>query len=308
MLLRSTPGGKTGERAWPERVGGANTLIPNALSPMSTHRPSPDQQDLFHSSLAAASGRATVAKSQEANGPSSLPNGAFVRTQVSEWPEGERPWQKLLSAGPDALSDAEVLSVLIGRGTRQDGAVITSVDIGRELLHRFETLQDISDRPVRELTGIPGIGQQTAARLAAAIELGRRVESGRAGKRVQVCNPDDVAAVYGPLMRDLKTEVFKIAFLNTANVIIGDETVSQGGLSATIVEPRAIFRSALGRNAAAIIALHNHPSGNPEPSGADVKITRQIASAGELMGIPLHDHLIIAGTEHTSLAKRGVLS
>jgi DNA repair protein RadC len=109
-------------------------------------------------------------------------------------------------------------------------------------------------------------------------------------------------------MRDLTSEVFKIVFLNTANVIIGDETVSEGGLSAAIVEPRAIFRSAIGRNAAAIIALHNHPSGNSEPSRADIKITRQIASAGEVMGIPLHDHLIIAGTNHTSLAERGVIS
>jgi DNA repair protein RadC len=267
---------------------------------MSSTTPSPSQPDLFPtaSSTPLAAGAAS----------GSAPKASFVRTQVSEWPEGERPWQKLLSAGPSALSDAEVLSVLIGRGTRLGNEVITCVDIGRELLRRFETPAGISDRPVLELTSIAGIGKQTAARLAAAIELGRRIESGRAGERVQVCNPEDVAAVYGPLMRDLKTEVFKVVFLNTANVILGDEIVSEGGLSATIVEPRAIFRSAIGRNAAAIIALHNHPSGNAEPSRADIKITRQIASAGKVMGIPLHDHIIIAGTSHTSLAKRGVFS
>ena len=268
---------------------------------MATSTPSLSQPDLFRST---SSGIDAPRGSSERFSQ----GGSFVRTQVSEWPDGERPWQKLLSAGPSALSDAEVLSVLIGRGTRLEGEVVTSVDIGRELLRRFETPPGISDRPVLELTSVPGIGEQTAARLAAAIELGRRIESGRAGERVQVCNPEDVAAVYGPLMRGLKTEVFKIVFLNTANVIIGDETISEGGLSAAIVEPRAIFRSAIGRNAAAILALHNHPSGNPEPSGADVKITRQIASAGEVMGIPLHDHLIIAGTSHTSLAERGVIS
>jgi len=281
---------------------------------MSTAKPSSFQSDLFPSSAAETSLLQDWAETTNHKPPSSSDRtgspstGSFVRTQVSEWPDGERPWQKLLSAGPSVLSDAEVLSVLIGRGTRLGEEVITSVDIGRELLQRFETPTGISDRPVLELTALPGIGKQTAARLAAAIELGRRIESGRAGERVQVCNPEDVAAVYGPLMRDLTSEVFKIVFLNTANVIIGDETVSEGGLSAAIVEPRAIFRSAIGRNAAAIIALHNHPSANPEPSRADMKITRQIASAGEVMGIPLHDHLIIAGTSHTSLAERGVIS
>jgi len=281
---------------------------------MSTPTPSSFQSDLFPSSPAGISPLQDWAETTNQKRPSpsdrtgSPSTGSFVRTQVSQWPDGERPWQKLLSVGTSVLSDAEVLSVLIGRGTRLGEEVITSVDIGRELLRRFDTPAGISDRPVLELTALPGIGEQTAARLAAAIELGRRIESGRAGDRVQVCNPEDVAAVYGPLMRDLKSEVFKIVFLNTANVIIGDETVSEGGLSAAIVEPRAIFRSAIGRNAAAIIALHNHPSGNPEPSRADIKITRKIASAGEVMGIPLHDHLIIAGTSHTSLAERGVIS
>jgi len=285
---------------------------------MSTSTPSPSQFDLFPPSSVQVPPGTTTAPATLSPPPAaapadpaptaSTPEDAFVRTQVSQWPDGERPWQKLLNAGPSALSDAEVLSVLIGRGTRLGEDVITSVDIGRELLRRFETPAGISDRPVLELTSVPGIGKQTAARLTAAIELGRRIESGRAEERVQVCNPKAVAAVYGPLMRDLKTEVFKILFLNTANVILGDETISEGGLSAAIVEPRAIFRSAIGRNAAAIIALHNHPSGNSEPSGADIKITRQIASAGKVMGIPLHDHIIIAGTSHTSLAKRGVLS
>ena len=281
---------------------------------MSTPKYVPSQPDLFASPGAAASFPHESTRTADQNrsassGPNrSRPASSFVRTQVSQWPDGERPWQKLLSMGPGALSDAEILSVLIGRGTRLGNEVVTSVDIGRELLRRFETMAGISDRPILELTDAPGIGRQTAARLAAAIEVGRRIESGRSGKRVRVQGPEDVAAVYGPLMRDLKTEIFKIVFLNTANVIAGDETVSVGGLSAAIVEPRAIFRSAIGRNAAAIIALHNHPSGNPEPSRADIKITRQIASAGDLMGVPLHDHLIIAGAGYTSLAERGVLS
>ena len=128
------------------------------------------------------------------------------------------------------------------------------------------------------------------------------------GERVRVHSPEDVAAVYGPLMRDLKREVFRVVMLNTANVVVGDYTVSEGGLAASIVEPRAVFQQAVLDNAAAIICLHNHPSGNPEPSREDVRITRRLAEAGRLMGIPLHDHLIIAGTGFTSLAERGVIA
>ncbi len=141
----------------------------------------------------------------------------------------------------------------------------------------------------------------------AAFEIGRRVESQRGGERVQVRTPADVAAVYGPLMRDLKREVFKIVLLNTANYVIGDETVSEGGLAASIVEPRGVFRRAILENAAAVICLHNHPSGNPEPSREDIRVTRQLVEAGKLMGIPVHDHLIIAGNGYTSLAERGLM-
>ncbi len=130
--------------------------------------------------------------------------------------------------------------------------------------------------------------------LGAAFEIGRRVESQRGGERVQVASPEDVAAVYGPLMRDLKKEIFKVVFLNTANRIVGDYTVSEGGLAASIVEPRAVFQQAILENAAAIICLHNHPSGNPEPSREDIRITRQLVEAGKLMGVPVHDHLISA--------------
>jgi DNA repair protein RadC len=108
-------------------------------------------------------------------------------------------------------------------------------------------------------------------------------------------------------MRDLKREVFIVVFLNTANIIIGEETVSEGGLAASIVEPRAVFQRAVLENAAGIICLHNHPSANPEPSRQDIQITRQLVEAGKLMGIPVHDHLIIAGKTYTSLAERGLM-
>jgi DNA repair protein RadC len=160
---------------------------------------------------------------------------------------------------------------------------------------------------LKELVRVRGIGPAKAARLMAAFEAGRRSASQRSGDQVQVGCPDDVAAVYGPLMRDLKKEIFKVVHLNTANIIVGDYTVSEGGLASSIVEPRAVFEQAILDNAASVICLHNHPSGNPEPSRQDIRITRQLVEAGKLMGIPVHDHLIIAGDAHTSLAERGVM-
>ena len=152
-----------------------------------------------------------------------------------------------------------------------------------------------------------GVGKAKAAQLIAAFEIGRRVESAQEERRIQVRSPEDVAAVYGPLMRDLRREIFKVVLLNTANVIVSDYTISEGGLAASIVEPRAVFQRAILEDAAAIICLHNHPSGNPEPSREDIRVTRQLVEGGKILGIPVHDHLIIAGRSYTSLAERGLL-
>ena len=177
------------------------------------------------------------------------------------------------------------------------------------LLRTYGSLHGISKRELKELMRVTGIGPAKAVQLIAAFEIGRRVESQQGGERVQVSSPEDVAAVYGPLLRDLKKEVFRVVLLNTANVIIGDYTISEGGptRTASIVEPRGVFKQAILDNAAALICLHNHPSGNPEPSREDIRITRQLVEAGKLVGIPVHDHVIIAGTGYTSLAERGLM-
>jgi DNA repair protein RadC len=227
---------------------------------------------------------------------------------IHEWDESDQPREKLLKHGPTVLSDAEVLALLLGSGTRTNEGAISAVELGRSLLQTYGSLHDVSQRKPKELTRIQGIGPAKAAKLTAAFEAGRRVESQRQqDDRVQVTCPGDVADVYGPLLRDLDKEVFKVVHLNTANVIIGDYTVSEGGLASSVVEPRGVFEQAILDDAAAVICLHNHPSGNPEPSREDIRITRKLAEAGETMGIPVHDHIVIAGTEHTSLAERGVI-
>ena len=233
-----------------------------------------------------------------------------IRYQVPihQWNEADRPREKLIQRGPAALSDAELIALIFGTGTRTKQGPLSAVQLGQALVRAYGTLGGLSRRALRELMRVQGVGPAKAVQLLAAFEIGRRVESQRGQQtRVQVTAPADVAAVYGPLMRDLKREIFKVVLLNTANVIIGDYTVSEGGLAASIVEPRAVFQQAILENAAALICLHNHPSGNPEPSREDVRVTRQLVEAGKLMGVPVHDHLIIAGPRYTSLAERGLM-
>ncbi|MEM6335902.1 MAG: DNA repair protein RadC [Bacteroidota bacterium] len=231
----------------------------------------------------------------------------FKPSTIKDWSESERPREKLLKRGPASLTDGELIGLIFGSGTRTKAGPVSAVELGKALVRTYTSLHGLSRRDVRELMRMAGIGPAKASQLVAAFEIGRRIESQAVGERVQVLSPADIAAVYGPQMRDLKKEIFKVVMLNTANVVLGDYTVSEGGLAASIVEPRAVFHRAILENAASLICLHNHPSGNPEPSRQDVQVTKQLVEAGRLMGIPVHDHLIIAGRTFTSLAERGLM-
>lgn len=227
---------------------------------------------------------------------------------IREWAESERPREKLMERGAAALTDAELIALIFGNGTRTRKGSLSAVQLAQALLRAYKNLPGLASRERQELERVVGIGPAKAVQLIAAFEIGRRVEMQRGGnKRIQVTSPSALYTVYGPRLRDLKREVFVVVYLNTANVIIGDHTISEGGLAASIVEPRAVFQRAILENAAAIICLHNHPSGNPEPSRQDIALTRQLMEAGKLMGISVHDHIIIAGEEYTSLAERGLV-
>ena len=226
---------------------------------------------------------------------------------IRQWNEGDRPREKLFKHGVTVLSDAELIALLFGTGTRTRKGAVSAVQLGQMLMRAYNSLRTLSIQEGRTLTQVSGIGKAKASQLIAAFEIGRRIESQQEERRVQVRSPEDVAAMYGPLMRDLPREVFKIVLLNTANVVMSDYTISEGGLAASIVEPRAVFQKAILENAASVICLHNHPSGNPEPSREDIRITRQLAEGGKILGIPVHDHLIIAGRSYTSLAERGLI-
>jgi DNA repair protein RadC len=231
-----------------------------------------------------------------------------VTKSIRDWAVAERPRERLKKFGASRLTGAELVGILLGSGYNINGQSRSAIELGHELIKHYGGLHGLSKRDPAEIKQLRGIGEARAAQLCAAFEIGKRVEAQAAWPERQVSSPADVATVYGPLLRDLPREVFMTVHLNTANFVIGDYTISEGGLSASIVEPRAVFRQAILENAASIICIHNHPSGNPEPSREDIAVTRQLVEAGRVIGIPVHDHLIIAGTEYTSLAERGVMS
>jgi DNA repair protein RadC len=221
--------------------------------------------------------------------------------------EGEKegwPREKLFHHGPHVLSNAELLALLLGTGAREK----TSLDIASRLLDGVASIRELAAQGVRDFTRLEGIGPGKAARLAAAFEFGRRLPRIPREAAAAFRSPADVFREYAPVMADLKREVFRVILVNTAHARISDFIASEGGIASSIVEPRLIFRRAILEHAAAVICIHNHPSGNPEPSREDIAVTRQLARAGAHLGIPLHDHVIIAGDDYTSLAERGLVA
>lgn len=237
-----------------------------------------------------------------------LPNTSS-HLSVKDWHPAEQPRERLVEYGPGALSDAELLAILLRTGTKGKDVV----QVSRELLHAFgdndsgDFLVDVVGRDLKELQNIDGIGPTKAITLAAAFELGNRVVARAFADRSAIKGPKDVARMFIPRMRALRKEQFHVVILNTAGQVIRTELVSEGTLNSSLVHPREVYRTAIIESAASIIGLHNHPSGNPEPSREDIAITKQLVDAGRILGIPFRDHIIIAGEEFVSLMDRGVV-
>ena len=223
--------------------------------------------------------------------------------KITQWPKNERPRERLLQHGPQHLTEAELLGILLGKGAKKK----TAIDLARELLDRYESLENLFVRSPSELMKIKGIGSAKAATLAAAFQLVRRIQSKTSQDRPSFRRAKDVAGYYLPLMKDLRREVFRVLLLSRANRLIKDVTVSEGTLDASIVHPREVFREALLEPAAGVILIHNHPSGNPSPSEEDLRITKQLVEAGRLLGIRVYDHIILAGENYRSLADDGLI-
>ncbi len=222
---------------------------------------------------------------------------------IREWPAEDRPRERFLTKGPEALSDAECLALLLGAGTVGQ----TALDQAQALLAAFGSLAEVATREVQELAWVGGLGIAKAVRLGASIELTRRLRARPTGSKPRLSTPKDVASYYAPGFEGKKKEIFRVALLDRQNGLLRDLRVSEGSLSAAIVHPREVFRSAILEATAHLILVHNHPSGDPTPSKEDVHLTRQLVEGGRLLGLRVHDHVIIGDGRHVSLAQRGLL-
>lgn len=223
---------------------------------------------------------------------------------LQAWPPEDRPREKLEKYGADSLSDTELVAILLRSGT----ATMNVVDLSRKILQENGGIAGLGRMSARSLQNIKGMGPAKVMTLIAAFQLGARFAATEAmNSQPQMTNPRSVALRFGPSLRLLNHEVFKVILLNSHNRIIRDLIISRGHLNASVVHPREIFKAAIDYLAAAVIIMHNHPSGNPEPSREDIEITRKIVESGKIIGIPVLDHIIIADRDFTSFADRQLM-
>lgn len=224
-----------------------------------------------------------------------------MEQRVRDLPFQERPQERLQKYGPAALSNSELLAVILRTGTTREGIL----NLSARLLNDFGGLNGVLEADLFELTQLDGIKAVKATQILAVAELAKRYRSFRSGDEYRIGTPQDAANLVMNEMRDLKKEILRILILNTKNIVTATVDASVGTLSSSIVHPRDIFRDAIRRSAASIIMIHNHPSGDPTPSGDDINSTRRVKEAGKIIGIELLDHLIIGGGTFVSLKEKG---
>jgi DNA repair protein RadC len=206
--------------------------------------------------------------------------------------------------GAAALTAAELLAIVIGTGTRRGSAL----QVASLLVDAMGgSLRRLARASPAELVRMGGVGRAKASRVLAALELGQRLVRESRPERPRIRTPDDVVHAVGPALRDLEVEEFHILALSSQHEVVRDVLVTRGVLDGSLVHPREVFRPAIAEAAAGIVLVHNHPSGDPTPSAEDRAVTRQMAAAGELLGIPVLDHVIVAGDRWTSFASQGLL-
>jgi DNA repair protein RadC len=226
--------------------------------------------------------------------------------RIKDWPEDERPRERLLHLGEGALSETQLLAIVLRTGDYASG--VTAVDLARRVLNTFgDSLEAVSAASVAELCQVPGIGPAKACEIKAAFELGRRLVSRRDGPLQQIRSSKDVANYYMPRLADEKREQFQVLLLDRKNRVRREVMVSQGSLTASVVHPREVFNPAIRDSAAAVIFVHNHPSGDPQPSQEDRVLTTRLADAGKLLGIQVLDHIIVGRNTYMSFADEGLL-
>ncbi len=224
--------------------------------------------------------------------------------KIKELPLDDRPREKLMMRGSQSLSDAELIAILLRTGMKGK-SVLT---VAQEVINLYGNLSVLASKTLQTLTKNNGIGKDKAATLMAAFEINRRISlQSKWYSDKKITSPEEIAEIFIPLLRDEMKENFMVACLNSANKIIKYETISIGNLNSSIVHPREVFQVAIDNNSASIILIHNHPSGNTEPSNEDIRITKKMVDAGKILDIPIFDHIIIAGNSYTSFVERRLI-
>jgi DNA repair protein RadC len=222
---------------------------------------------------------------------------------VHDLPRQERPRERLQKFGPEALSAQELLALVIGRGIPKKSVM----NIAQELLAKFGNVRAISQATIEELSQIKGIGLAKAAQIKACFELGKREDLEPELINFDIKNPETVVKAIRSSIKDKVKEHFKLILLNPRNKIIGISTISIGTLNASLVHPREVFKDAIVHSAASVVLAHNHPSGDPEPSEDDLKITKKLVDSGNILGIEVLDHIVIGKNNFCSLKERGLI-
>ena len=223
---------------------------------------------------------------------------------IKSWAIADRPREKLLLKGRSVLSDAELIALLIGSGSR----LLSAVELSKEILNSIDNnLNALAKLSVNDLMKFPGVGEAKAVSIVAALELGRRRREEEGVKRSKISSSEDIFELMASRLEDLDHEEFWILLLNKANDVVGRWEISKGGVSGTVADIKIIFKLAVENLASSIIVCHNHPSGNLKPSKADISLTEKLKNAGQLMEIPVLDHLIISQKRYFSFADEGLL-
>ncbi|MEP6748388.1 MAG: DNA repair protein RadC [Bacteroidota bacterium] len=223
---------------------------------------------------------------------------------IKDWAKDDRPREKLLSKSPVALSDSELIAILINNGNREKSAVDLAKDV---LLLGKNNLNELGRLSVKDLMTIKGIGEAKAISIAAALELGRRRHAAGFLEKPQIKSSTDIACYLQTLLSDYQHEVFAVIFLNQANKINHFEIISEGGITGTVADPRVILKKALQEEAVSIVLCHNHPSGSLRPSKADEALTHKIKEAAKYFDIKVLDHIIVSNEGFYSFADEGIL-
>ena len=223
--------------------------------------------------------------------------------KIKDYPEHERPRERMIKYGADKLQDAELLAILLRTGDVQHSAI----DLARLLINRFGNFRSIDAKSISELCEINGIGPAKAAQIKAALEIGKRMTSELVKIKEKIESCEDVNNLVGPYMRDLNREEFKIILLTSRNNLILERTIFEGSLTESMVNTREIVKEALNSSAAGIVFVHNHPSGDPSPSAEDKNLTQRLVNACKLVGIKPYDHVIIGKDRYYSFSENGLM-